>query len=160
MAFAVVRVRSPRGEEKRIEDTLNMLRLNRVNHCTVIPENSKYEGMLDKTKDLITWGEISEDTLIELLRYRSDLDEEEMMDTIEKHTDHEELDEFAEAVVSDELTLDEIEGLTNLFRMHPPENGYGNVKKPYKTGGCLGYRSDEINSLLKDMLGPEYSDED
>jgi len=160
MAFAVVRVRSPRDKQKRIEDTLNMLRLNKVNHCTVIPENPKYEGMLTKAKDMITWGEIDKDTLIKLLKYRPDLDEDQMINKIEDHTDFEDLEAFAEAVVSDKITLDEIDGLKNLFRMHPPIKGYDNVKKPYKTGGCLGYRSDEINSLLRNMLGPEYGDSD
>lgn len=160
MAFAVVRVRSPREKQKKIEDTLDMLRLNRVNHCTVIPENPKYEGMLTKAKDLITWGEIDEETLTKLLKHRSNFDEEEMLKKIKDHTDVEEIEEFAEGVVSDEIILDEIDGLKNIFRMHPPEKGYGDVKKPYKAGGSLGFRGDEINPLLQDMLGPEHREED
>ncbi len=160
MAFAVVRVRSPRDKQKRIEDTLEMLRLNRANHCTVVPENPKYEGMLTKAKDLITWGEIDKETLAKLLKYRSDFDEEDMVSKIKDHTGMEEIEELADAVVSDEVTLDEIDGLENLFRMHPPRQGYGDLKKPYKTGGSLGYRSDQINSLLTDMLGPEYREEE
>lgn len=160
MAFAVVRVRSPRDKQKRIEDTLKMLRLNSVNHCTVVPEDPKYEGMLTKAKNLITWGEIDEETLIKLLKYRTDLDEEEMISKIQDDTGIEGIEEFAGAVVSDEVTLDEIDGLKNLFRMHPPQKGYGDVKKAYKTGGSLGYRSDQINPLLNEMLGPEYREEE
>ena len=68
--YAVIRVRGRTGIKKNIADNLNMLNLTRISHATVIPETPSYDGMLQKGKDYITWGEISEDTLKELISVR------------------------------------------------------------------------------------------
>jgi large subunit ribosomal protein L30 len=73
MAFAVIRVRGHRKINKDIEDTMCMLRLTRVNHCVIIPENDAMKGMLQKAKDFITWGEVSEETLARMIRTRGRL---------------------------------------------------------------------------------------
>ncbi len=160
MAFAVIRVRSPRKKQKKMEDTLKMLRLNRVNHCTVVPENPIYKGMLNKVKDIVTWGELDEDILLNLLEYRSDLGAEGIEKKIKDQTSYQNLEGFADAVSSDEITIDEVDGLDNIFRMHPPKGGYKGVKRPFNQGGSLGYRGKDINVLLRKMLGPEYSEEE
>ena len=46
MTFLVVRVRSDRGVERGIRDTMSMLNLTRINHATIIPESETYSGML------------------------------------------------------------------------------------------------------------------
>ena len=56
--FLVIRVRGTTGVIKNIADTLDMLRLNRISHAVLVEENPSYEGMLQKAKDYITWGEI------------------------------------------------------------------------------------------------------
>ena len=38
------------------------MRLNRVYHCVIIPENEVYKGMLNIVKDYVTWGEIDSET--------------------------------------------------------------------------------------------------
>jgi len=155
MAYAVIRMKSSRNENQRMKDTFKMLRLNSVNHCAVIPERRTYEGMLDKVKDKITWGEIDTDTMIDLLK--SSMAESELEKKIEEKTTYDEIDELAQAVVSNTTTLDEIDGLDKVFRLHPPIGGYRSTKKPYNNGGALGYRGSEINSLIRKMLGPENS---
>lgn len=159
MAYAVVRVRSSRKIKKEVQDTLDMLRLNRVNHCTVVPETPQYEGMLQKVKDMVTWGEIDIDTLVDILEKRSGMDEKQLDDKIEEETQYDRIDEFAIAVTSDKITLDELDGFENVFRMHPPHGGYESVKKPFNTGGSLGYRGERINSLLQKMLPLENNQE-
>ena len=156
--YAVLRVRSPRSKSARVEDTLQKLRLNKVNHCTIVPEDDVHEGMLMKIKDIITWGEVDKDTLTKLIKYRSSLDdvEEKLSDEI----DYDEIEDFADAVLSGEVKITELDGMKNLFRLHPPRSGYKSIKKPYKTGGSLGYRSQEINELLQRMLGPQYEQEE
>ncbi len=155
MAYAVIRLKSSRDKNQRMKDTLKMLRLNSVNHCTVIPERSAYEGMLDKVKDKITWGEIDTDTLVELLESKSGLEKAELEEKMEEKTSYSDIEELAQDVVSNNITLDEIDGLDKVFRLHPPAGGYRSTKKPYNTGGALGYRGSEINSLIHNMLGPE-----
>jgi len=40
------------------------------------------------------------------------------------------------------------------FRLHPPKGGFESkgIKKPYSTGGALGYRKSEIVALIKKMM--------
>ena len=56
--IAAIRVRGRTGIKKDIADTLDMLRLTRINHAVLIEENPSYKGMLQKAKDYITWGEV------------------------------------------------------------------------------------------------------
>ena len=44
-------------------------------------------------------------------------------------------------------------GNAKTFRLHPPKKGWERkgIKKPYNSGGALGYRGVEINSLIKRM---------
>ena len=52
MAFAVIRVRGHSKVNHDIEDTMLMMRLNRVNHCVVLPENDTVKGMLAEVQGL------------------------------------------------------------------------------------------------------------
>ena len=73
MTFAVIRVRGSVNVKPRISDTLSMLRLNRVNHCVIIPESKTYLGMLQKVKDYVTWGEIKPEVLAKMIIHRGKL---------------------------------------------------------------------------------------
>ena len=65
-----VRIRGTVGVNKDIADTMDMLRLTRINHAVLINENQSYKGMLLKAKDYITWGEIDLETLTLLIDRR------------------------------------------------------------------------------------------
>lgn len=152
MAYAVVRLKSSRDKNQKMKDTLDMLRLNSVNHCTIIPERPTYEGMLEKVKDLITWGEIDIETMVALLERSSDMENDDLEEKISEETSYDQIDQFAIAVTSDKVLLSDIEGLNRVFRLNPPEGGYRSTKKAYNMGGALGYRGSEINSLIEKML--------
>ena len=70
MTYVVVRVRGQPDVNYNIEHTMMLLNLNKVNNCTVIPENPSTKGMLQVIKDYCTWGEIDEATLAALIRAR------------------------------------------------------------------------------------------
>ena len=70
MTYLVIRAEVYRGVTKKIRDTMMMLNLTRVNHATLVPENVTYLGMLKKSKDYITWGEVDADTIETLLKER------------------------------------------------------------------------------------------
>ena len=70
MTFLIVRVRSDRGVERSIRDTMAMMNLTRVNHATIVPESSTYAGMLQKSKDFVTWGVVDAGTIETLLKER------------------------------------------------------------------------------------------
>lgn len=61
--IAIIRVRGGFGVKTEIKDTLDMLNLQKVNHCVVLESNPVLLGMIKKAKDYITWGEINDETL-------------------------------------------------------------------------------------------------
>ena len=71
--YLVIRVRGTTGVIQKIADTLDMLRLNRISHAVIVEENPSYEGMLQKAKDYITWGEIDAETLAAIIAKRGKL---------------------------------------------------------------------------------------
>lgn len=154
MAFAVIRVRGHRKINKDIEDTMCMLRLTRVNHCVIIPENDSTKGMLQKAKDFITWGEVSEETLARMIRIRGRLIGDRPIDDeyVGGNSRYPSVDEFVKSVVKDEAKYSELKDVKPLFRLHPPAKGYEAVKKDLKTHGSLGYRGEKINALIERML--------
>ncbi|MCD6383132.1 MAG: 50S ribosomal protein L30 [Thermoplasmata archaeon] len=154
MSYAVVRVRGTVNVRRDIRETLRMLRLNRVNHCVVIPETPQYRGMLNKVKDYITWGEIDKETLKEMLLKRGRLlgDEPVTEKYILENTPYSTFDDFLEAVLSGEMKLKNIRDFKPVFRLSPPRGGYEDIKRPYRLGGALGYRGAEIKNLIRRML--------
>ena len=154
MAFAVIRVRGHRKINKDIEDTMGMLRLTRVNHCVIIPENDVMKGMLQKAKDFITWGEVSPETLTKMIKARGRLMGDKPIDDnyVGSNSPFASVDAFAQSVVKDETKYADLKDVKPIFRLHPPLQGYEAVKKDLKTHGSLGYRGDRINALLDKML--------
>lgn len=154
MAFAVIRVRGHRKINHDIEDTMSMLRLNRVNHCVVIPENDVNKGMLQKAKDFITWGEVSDETLAKMIKTRGRLAGGKPIDDayVGANSQYPSVEAFAQSVVKGEVKYSELKDVKPLFRLHPPKQGYEAVKKDLKTHGSLGYRGDKINALIDKML--------
>jgi large subunit ribosomal protein L30 len=154
MAFAVIRVRGHRKINKDIEDTMCMLRLTRVNHCVIIPEDKVMKGMLQKAKDFITWGEVSEETLTKMIQSRGRLMGDKPIDDayVGANSPFGSIAEFAKSVVKDETKYSELKDVKPIFRLHPPAKGYEAVKKDLKTHGSLGYRGDKINALIERML--------
>jgi large subunit ribosomal protein L30 len=48
--IAAIRVRGRTGIKKEIADTLDMLKLTRINHAVLIEETPSYKGMRQKAK--------------------------------------------------------------------------------------------------------------
>ena len=51
MTWAVIRVRGEVNVKPKIRETMRLLRLNRVNHCVMVPEDATHLGMLRQVKD-------------------------------------------------------------------------------------------------------------
>ena len=151
--YAVIRIRGRTGIRKNIADTLDMLNLTRISHAVVIPDTPSYNGMLQKAKDYITWGEISEETFKKLLAERGRLPGNKRVtdEYVKENTDYSSVDELAVALFNEETTLKE-SGLKPIFRLNPPRKGYEGTRSPYSKGGSLGYRSENINELLEKMI--------
>lgn len=152
--LAVVRVRGSVRAREDVCETLRMLGLTRVNHCVVIDDDPAHKGMLQKAKDMITWGEIGREVLEALLRKRGRLRGGARLsdECVKLNTQFSSIGEFAEAVYRGEAELSTLPGLKKVFRLHPPSKGYETTKRPFKDMGSLGYRGEKINELILRMI--------
>ena len=157
---ALVQLRGEVNMSQGASDTLGMLNVHRVNHCTLVPETDTYEGMITKVNDFVAYGEPSAEVLATVLRRRAEpadgerggegegeIDDEWVAD----NTDHDDVSALAEALLAEETTLREV-GLAPVLRLHPPRGGHEGIKRPTKEGGELGRHDTEaIDGLLRSM---------
>ncbi|WP_435349740.1 50S ribosomal protein L30 [Haloarchaeobius sp. HRN-SO-5] len=151
---AVVQLRGEVDMSGDIGDTLKMLNIHRVNHATLVPETDSYRGMLTKVNDYVAMGEPSQDVLATVLRKRGEVEETgDALDDewVADNTDYDGIESLAEALLSEETTLQE-QGISPVLRLHPPRKGHDGIKHPTKEGGELGkHTTEEIDGLLKQM---------
>jgi len=151
---AIVQMRGDVDMSGDVEDTLDMLNVGEVNHCTLVPETGPYEGMITKVNEYVAHGEPSEDVVATLLERRVEpLDSEAAVDEdwMTAHTDYADFEELAAALCADETTLRD-EGLSPCLRLHPPRSGHEGLKNPTATGGQIGpHSTTEIDQLLTAM---------
>jgi large subunit ribosomal protein L30 len=154
MAFAIIRVRGQADVNYNIRHTMELIGLNKVNHCVVMPETDSMKGMLQMIKDYCTWGEVDSETLAEMIRQRGKIDggDDLSEDFLKENTEFANADEMAKAIIENDYRMKNVEGAKPIFRLHPPRKGYEGIKRSYVSGGALGYRGKDINILVKRML--------
>ena len=154
MVFAIIRVRGIINVNPDIKRTLELLRLSKVNHCTLIEENKVYKGMLQKVKDYATWGEIDKDTLPKLIGSRGMLvgDKQITEEYIKSATSYDTFEKLSQAILDNKFKYKEVPDVKPLFRLSPPKKGYEGIKRSFRNGGALGYRGKEINKLIWRMI--------
>lgn len=151
--LAVIRLRGSVDQTDAILHALKLLHLTRPNHAVVIPNDDTHKGMLQQLKDVVTWGEINKDTLKELLEKRGRTQGNKKIDAkFLKDRKFDSMDALVTALMSKKADMRKIDGLKPLFRLHPPRKGFKSVKLPVGKGGDLGYRGEEINTLLGRMV--------
>lgn len=154
MSYVLVRLSgsADRRHDKKL--TLESLRLLKLHHATVVPENPSYEGMLKKVEHDITYGELDQDTAVQLLESRgrgvSDVDLDD--DYVAEHTPYGSVEELATALVEDDVDLGKLDGIKPVFRLTPARGGFEGKKRHFNEGGSLGYRGGAINDLIERML--------
>ena len=152
--YVVIRVRGRHDIRKEVKETLEMLRLTRVNHAVLAKENPVQKNMVKKVSAYVTFGEVDEKTLAKMLEKRGrqkgniKLDKEYFKTHKIKG-----VEELANLLVSGKKTLQEL-GIKPVLRLHPPKKGYERIgiKKSYSVGGALGYRGSDINQLALKMV--------
>jgi large subunit ribosomal protein L30 len=152
--LVAVRIRGMSDISQEIKDTMNMLRLTRNCHATLLDDRPAYKGMLQKSKDYLTWGEVSQENIALLLKKRGRLvGDKKLTDEYAKELGYKSLDDLAEAMFNLEVGCTGLPKVKPVFRLRPPKKGFkGKVKRSYAAGGELGYRGDAINDLLKRMV--------
>jgi large subunit ribosomal protein L30 len=151
---AIVQLRGEVNMSGDVHDTLKMLNVHRVNHCAFVPETDTYRGMITKVNDYVAHGEPSVDAVETVLSTRAepeDGDAEVDEAWLAEHTDYDDFDALAEALVAEETTLRE-QGLSPALRLHPPRGGHRGQKHPTTEGGQLGpHDTEAIDELLEAM---------
>ncbi|MHA1298251.1 MAG: 50S ribosomal protein L30 [Candidatus Helarchaeota archaeon] len=150
-----IRIRGSVGVRRSIKETMEYLRLFKVNHAVLLDDRKSYKGMLQKAKDYITWGQIDKETLLNLLKKRGKLKGDSPLtdEHIKKYSKFKSIQEFSDALFKLETSINEMPYLKPVFRLHPPRKGFKYKKKrPFKDFGELGNRDTEINSLLSRMI--------
>lgn len=152
--LALVRVRGEVNLSYDVNETLDLLHLGRVNHCTFVPETDAYMGMVRKVAEVVAFGEPSEATVATLLRRRGEPDEGSGSiddEWVAAETDYEDVDDLAHALLAEDVTLADA-GLEPVLRLHPPRGGHDGIKAARADGGVLGvHETAEIDELLKAM---------
>ncbi len=149
-----VRIRGVSDISQEVKDTLSMLRLTRNCHATLVDDRPAYNGMLRKSKDYLTWGEVSQENIALLLKKRGRVvGDKKLTDEYAKELGYKSLDSLAEAIFKVEVECSSLPKVKPVFRLRPPKKGFkGKIKRSYSAGGELGYRGDAINDLLKRMV--------
>lgn len=135
--ITIIRLRGKVGTDHDVEETFSILNLRRKFSCTVIKDVPEMTGMLKKIENFVSYGKITKETLIELIKKRGraikgKLDAEKIAGEIEKGK-----------------TLEE-SGLIPVFHLHPPIKGFKSIKLHYPRGD-LG-KQEKINELVRRML--------
>jgi len=139
--LAVVLVRGMNHVKTSVKDTLKMINLNHNNQCVILDKTSINIGMLRKAKDYITWGEVDDATLNELVEKRGEEFKQREADSKGKIKYNRYLEFNGKRI-------------KKTFRLNPPRKGFGRkgIKVPFTMKGGLGYRGEAINDLLKRMI--------
>jgi large subunit ribosomal protein L30 len=157
MTFAVLRLRGKGDLRQDVRDTLRMLHLTRQNHCSIVPEDPTFRGMLQLVKDHITWGEVDPEVLAKLLLRRGRQVGDQPIDDgfVKAHSKYKSIWDLSQAVAKGDATLSEVQTLRPMLRLPPPRKGFRGIKRGFNDGGDLGYRGKAINDLLLRMLVEE-----
>jgi large subunit ribosomal protein L30 len=153
-AIAAIRIRGHAKIQRNAVDTMNQLKLNRVNHCVVLPQNQTTKGMLHAVKDYVTWGELTHEALARLLLQRGEvMGGARLTDAyVKENSKFTSILSLAKAIEKGEATFAEVKGLKPVIRLPPPRKGYENSKRSFTDRGSLGNRGADIEKLLDRML--------
>ena len=153
MLFAAVRLRSAIGARRRVKDALMLLNLRYIHSCVLLPKNRSTEGMLKMVKDYVTYGEVDNNTLIELLKKRLRMNGNKRVTEkeLEEVTGFKSFEEFAEALLNGKAALKNYPQFKRVFRLNSPRGGLKSKKGHYPKGD-LGYRGEDINRFLRKMI--------
>jgi large subunit ribosomal protein L30 len=151
--FAVVRVRGQVNVSGKIEDTLGMLRLHKVNHCVFLQDTPNNKGMIQKSKDYIAYGTVDVESLTEILSKRGRLEGDARLtdEYVKENSEFASIASFAEALVNGDAKITDVPLLKPVFRLHPPRKGHAGIKRTAQQGGVLGNHGDDIKALLNKM---------
>ncbi len=151
--LAVVKVRGTISAQREARETLELLRLTKTNHGILVANTLSMKGMLKRVQSYVTWGEVSKETLCELLTKRGRLaGDKKLTDEYAQKVGAKSVKDLASQIAACKLDYAKLPDIQPIFKLHPPKKGFkGTTKKNFRAGGEAGYRGEAINDLLKRM---------
>jgi len=125
--IAVIRIRGVRNIKPRLRKTLELLRLERPNHCVVVEGTPQTMGMLNVVKDYVTFGKVSDKTLSALDAKRGKAKKPETRSGKQ-----------------------ETGNRKQVYRLHPPKKGMRDIKLHWPMG-VIGAR-DDMDAFIRKMI--------
>ncbi|MGY5854747.1 MAG: 50S ribosomal protein L30 [Candidatus Thorarchaeota archaeon] len=150
-----IRLRGQVSVRPQIEFTMDKLKLGRLHQARVLKMTPSLQGMITKSKDYITWGEITAETAEKLVTKRGRLPGNKRVTNayVKANSKYSTIKAFAKALASGEASTADVEGLKPVFRLSPPTKGFkGKRNLPVGMGGVTGYRGTGINELAQKMI--------
>lgn len=141
MKIVIIRIKGLVKVEKKISDTLSMLRLRKKNVCVIIEDTEKNMGMVKKVENYIAYGELGKETFKQLVEKRA-----QPKNKMKKINE----DDITNFIVGKKKLQDL--GIKPFFRLHPPLGGFKKSTKRKWPKGTLGNQGKEINKLILKML--------
>lgn len=143
--LVVIRISGLVKVSKKVNETLDRLRLRRKYACVLVNPNDKTQsGMLKKVKFFVAFGGIDKTTLTELIKNRAEIDKsKEDYKKVKINAE-----KFTEEILKGKGLFDL--GLKPFFRLHPPRKGI--KSKLHYPKGVLGNNKKDINKLILRML--------
>jgi large subunit ribosomal protein L30 len=140
--IAIVRIRGIRSVKPRIKRTMELMRIEKPNHCVVIDDTVQNMGMVQVVKDYVTFGPIKVETLELLLKKRGEKGSLKF-----KTKKDEEIKKIAKEVMAGTPLKNFADPV---FRLHPPKKGIKNIKLAYPLG-VIGKR-DNMDAFIRKMI--------
>ena len=152
---AIIRIRGSTGIKPSAEKTAELLNLNRINHMVIFPETESINGMLNRVKDYVTWGEIDRETLELVLKERVLLvGHKKLTEDYLKEEGFSSIGELAQGLLDGKVKFKDLKDVNPVIRLNPPKGGYEAIQKPFHQKGSAGYRGSKINNIIRRMIVP------
>jgi len=136
MKIAVIRIRGLVNVNKKIEDTMRMLRLKQKHVCVIVDDKKEIMGMVKKIENFVAFGQIDKETLKQLIEKRGSAKVSE-----------DKINDF----YNGKIKIKDL-GIKPFFRLAPPRGGFKKNMKMLYPEGILGNHGKDINKLIKKML--------
>ncbi len=139
--IAVIRIHGMVKIKKKIEETLQRLRLRRKYACVVLQPTKVNLGMIKNVRDFVAFGEINKETFEKLIEERGQaINKKKKIDAKKIIVDLEAGKKYQDL------------NLKPFFRLHPPRKGIDSKKHFGVNKGVLGDNKEKINELIGRML--------
>jgi large subunit ribosomal protein L30 len=152
--LVAIKVRGTISAKREARETLDMLKMKKTNNAVILDNRPSFIGMLYRVQNYVTWGEVSKDTLTEMIKKRGRLlGNKKFTDEYAKKLGYKDIEDLALAIKNCAVEYWKLPNVRSVFKLHPPKKGFkGKTKKSFAAGGEAGYRSEKINDLIKRMI--------